>query len=313
MPGTQEIGDRNGGECAPQCGPAPRVQAARAETDSQSRCQKELRVLRLASLSSSCLPVHKAAAATNWPHCAPTRECMSVNQGCEGHASGRVLSVAIFRASTNMSAIAPNAPMREIFHDLQRALAGMPATAAVHGVGQTVFVKRAGQRDSRDSAEDRGNHGRKDQRSCPANSGRPWLPAPCRSAADNARSSPQPNAVGRPTQRSMKKNRLLSRHGGGGAAYSSPTAQLHAVPDGMQRSDGRADPGPLACAIHSALRAVEPNADVLVVGAGTLGVLAAGASRTHPRRPHHRRGQAREQRELAEGSAPAQWWDPLRR
>ncbi len=50
-------------------------------------------------------------------------------------------------------------------------------------------------------------------------------------------------------------------------------SQLHAVPDSM--SDTKAVlVEPLACAIHTALRGnVEPNASVLVVGAGTVGIL----------------------------------------
>ncbi len=50
-------------------------------------------------------------------------------------------------------------------------------------------------------------------------------------------------------------------------------SQLHAVPDAM--SDAKAVlVEPLACAVHAALRArVEPNANVLVVGAGTVGIL----------------------------------------
>ncbi len=50
-------------------------------------------------------------------------------------------------------------------------------------------------------------------------------------------------------------------------------SQLHAVPDSF--SDATAVlVEPLACAIHAAIRAsVEPNAHVLVVGAGTVGIL----------------------------------------
>jgi threonine dehydrogenase-like Zn-dependent dehydrogenase len=50
-------------------------------------------------------------------------------------------------------------------------------------------------------------------------------------------------------------------------------SQVHAVPDSV--SDTRAVlVEPLACSIHAALRArVEPNASVLVVGAGTVGIL----------------------------------------
>ena len=50
-------------------------------------------------------------------------------------------------------------------------------------------------------------------------------------------------------------------------------SQLHPVPDGL--SDRRAVlVEPLACAVHSVLRAsVRANADVLVIGAGTVGIL----------------------------------------
>ena len=61
--------------------------------------------------------------------------------------------------------------------------------------------------------------------------------------------------------------------GGWSRMFVAHSSQLHAVPDGL--SDRRAVlVEPLACAVHCALRAsVRPNADVLVVGAGTVGVL----------------------------------------
>lgn len=56
-------------------------------------------------------------------------------------------------------------------------------------------------------------------------------------------------------------------------------AQLHAVPEGLP--DERAVLiEPLACAIHAVLRAgVEPDSDVLLIGAGTVGVLSLIALR----------------------------------
>jgi threonine dehydrogenase-like Zn-dependent dehydrogenase len=63
--------------------------------------------------------------------------------------------------------------------------------------------------------------------------------------------------------------------GGWSRMFVAHGSQLHTVPEGM--SDRKAVlVEPLACSIHAALRAnVEPNATVLVVGAGTVGVLTA--------------------------------------
>jgi len=61
--------------------------------------------------------------------------------------------------------------------------------------------------------------------------------------------------------------------GGWSRMFVAHRSQLHPVPDGV--SDRRAVlVEPLACAVHSALRAsVRANADVLVIGAGTVGIL----------------------------------------
>jgi len=61
--------------------------------------------------------------------------------------------------------------------------------------------------------------------------------------------------------------------GGWSRMFVAHRSQLHPVPDGL--SDRRAVlVEPLACAVHSALRAtVRANADVLVIGAGTVGIL----------------------------------------
>ncbi len=61
--------------------------------------------------------------------------------------------------------------------------------------------------------------------------------------------------------------------GGWSRMFVAHRSQLHAVPDDL--SDRRAVlVEPLSCAVHSALRAgVRPKADVLVVGAGTVGIL----------------------------------------
>lgn len=61
--------------------------------------------------------------------------------------------------------------------------------------------------------------------------------------------------------------------GGWSRMFVAHRSQLHVVPDDLP--DRKAVlVEPLACAIHTALRAeVQPNADVLVVGAGTVGVL----------------------------------------
>lgn len=61
--------------------------------------------------------------------------------------------------------------------------------------------------------------------------------------------------------------------GGWSKMFVAHRSQLHPVPEGL--SDRRAVlVEPLSCAVHAALRAhVQPNANVLVVGAGTVGVL----------------------------------------
>lgn len=61
--------------------------------------------------------------------------------------------------------------------------------------------------------------------------------------------------------------------GGWSGMMLAHRSQLHTVPDRM--SDMKAVlVEPLACAIHAALRGnVQPNADVLIVGAGTVGIL----------------------------------------
>ncbi len=61
--------------------------------------------------------------------------------------------------------------------------------------------------------------------------------------------------------------------GGWSRMFVAHRSQLHPAPDAL--SDRRAVlVEPLACAIHCALRGnVKPNADVLVIGAGTVGVL----------------------------------------
>ncbi|MFN2543340.1 MAG: zinc-binding dehydrogenase [Actinomycetota bacterium] len=69
--------------------------------------------------------------------------------------------------------------------------------------------------------------------------------------------------------------------GGWGRQLVAHRSQLHAVPDRM--SDTRAVlVEPLACAIHAALRAApSPGATVLVVGAGTVGILTLLALREY--------------------------------
>jgi threonine dehydrogenase-like Zn-dependent dehydrogenase len=62
--------------------------------------------------------------------------------------------------------------------------------------------------------------------------------------------------------------------GGWSKMFVAHRSQLHPLPDEL--SDRRAVlVEPLSCAVHAALRAnVEPNAGVVVIGAGTVGVLA---------------------------------------
>lgn len=61
--------------------------------------------------------------------------------------------------------------------------------------------------------------------------------------------------------------------GGWGRMFVAHRSQLHPVPEGL--SDRRAVlVEPLACAVHAALRAeVPPDGEVLLIGAGTVGVL----------------------------------------
>ena len=61
--------------------------------------------------------------------------------------------------------------------------------------------------------------------------------------------------------------------GGWSKMFVAHRSQLHPIPDEL--SEERAVLiEPLSCAVHTALRAaVEPNADVVVIGAGTIGVL----------------------------------------
>ncbi len=67
--------------------------------------------------------------------------------------------------------------------------------------------------------------------------------------------------------------------GGWGRMFVAHRSQLHAIPDGL--SDAVAVlVEPFACAIHAALRArVEPDQTVLIVGAGTVGILTLIALR----------------------------------
>jgi threonine dehydrogenase-like Zn-dependent dehydrogenase len=61
--------------------------------------------------------------------------------------------------------------------------------------------------------------------------------------------------------------------GGWGRQMVAHQSQLHAVPEGMP-DDVAVLIEPFACAIHAALRArIEPGANVLIIGAGTVGIL----------------------------------------
>jgi len=67
--------------------------------------------------------------------------------------------------------------------------------------------------------------------------------------------------------------------GGWSRLFVAHRSQLHAVPDSMP-DDVAVLVEPLACAVHAALRAApEPNADVVVVGVGTIGALTVLALR----------------------------------
>jgi len=74
--------------------------------------------------------------------------------------------------------------------------------------------------------------------------------------------------------------------GGWSRQFVAHRSQLHPVPDAL--SDRAAVlVEPLACAVHTALRAeIRPNADVLIVGAGTVGVLTLLAVRSLTKAGH---------------------------
>jgi threonine dehydrogenase-like Zn-dependent dehydrogenase len=61
--------------------------------------------------------------------------------------------------------------------------------------------------------------------------------------------------------------------GGWGRMFVAHRSQLHPLPDGLSERKGVLIE-PLSCAVHAALRArPEPNAVVVVIGAGTIGIL----------------------------------------
>jgi threonine dehydrogenase-like Zn-dependent dehydrogenase len=67
--------------------------------------------------------------------------------------------------------------------------------------------------------------------------------------------------------------------GGWGTSMVAHRSQLHAVPDDMS-DDAAVMVEPTACAVHGALRhPLAPGASVLVIGAGTLGLLTIAALR----------------------------------
>ena len=89
---------------------------------------------------------------------------------------------------------------------------------------------------------------------------------------------------------------------------------MHVVPEGCSDEQALLIE-PLACAVHTALRAgVRPNDRVLVSGAGSVGLFATLALRAaHPGRRDHRGRQARPPaRAGAASSAPPRWCSPTR-
>ncbi len=74
--------------------------------------------------------------------------------------------------------------------------------------------------------------------------------------------------------------------GGWSRMFVAHRSQLHPVPEDL--SDRAAVlVEPLACAVHTALRAqIQPNADVLIVGAGTVGVLTLLAVKSLTKASH---------------------------
>jgi threonine dehydrogenase-like Zn-dependent dehydrogenase len=74
--------------------------------------------------------------------------------------------------------------------------------------------------------------------------------------------------------------------GGWGRMFIAHRSQLHAIPDGIaDRTAVLIEP--FACAIHAALRArVEPDQSVLIVGAGTVGILTLIALRLFAKPGH---------------------------
>lgn len=134
--------------------------------------------------------------------------------------------------------------------------------------------------------------------------------APCPSCAEGATGRCDRVTVGHVSP-GLQTGYCADTGGGWGGMLVAHRSQLHAVPDRM--TDTRAVlVEPLACAIHAVLRArPEPGASVLVVGAGTVGILVLLALREftqagritvvakHPR-----------QRELARGYGATDVVDP---
>ena len=101
---------------------------------------------------------------------------------------------------------------------------------------------------------------------------------PCGACASGARSRCDRVTVGHIAP-GLQTGFCRDTGGGWSRAFVAHRSQLHPVPDALD-DEAAVLVEPLACAIHAALRArIEPNADVLVVGAGTVGVLTLLALR----------------------------------
>ncbi|MEX0753556.1 MAG: zinc-binding dehydrogenase [Actinomycetota bacterium] len=102
---------------------------------------------------------------------------------------------------------------------------------------------------------------------------------PCRNCAAGNRGRCDRVTVGH-VSAGLQTGYCKDTGGGWSRQFVAHRSQLHVVPDGLA-DDAAVLIEPLACAIHTAMRArVEPNDEVLVVGAGTVGALVTLALRS---------------------------------
>jgi threonine dehydrogenase-like Zn-dependent dehydrogenase len=102
--------------------------------------------------------------------------------------------------------------------------------------------------------------------------------SPCPSCAEGATSRCDRVTVGHVSP-GLQTGYCADTGGGWGAMFAAHRSQVHPVPDTMA-DEAAVLVEPLACAIHAALRGrPEPGSHVLVVGAGTVGILVLLALR----------------------------------